>query len=148
MAIDCLSVCSRADRIQLQQVILNLMMNAIEAMSGVSEGPRELLVRSGIDGSKQVEISVQDSGPGIDPESLDHLFEAFYTTKAQGLGMGLAISRSIIDAHGGRLWASAKSRQRCDVAVHLTDPWRESARFRLQLTKLQGHRDGAFRIHI
>ena len=107
MAIDCLSVCSRADRIQLQQVILNLMMNAIEAMSGVSEGPRELLVRSGIDGSKQVEISVQDSGPGIDPESLDHLFEAFYTTKAQGLGMGLAISRSIIDAHGGRLWASA-----------------------------------------
>ena len=96
-----------ADRIQLQQVILNLMMNAIEAMSGVGEGPRELLVRSGTDESKQVVISVQDSGPGFDPESLEHLFDAFYTTKPQGLGMGLAISRSIIEAHGGRLWATA-----------------------------------------
>ena len=94
-----------ADRIQLQQVILNLMMNAIEAMSGVGQGPRELLVRSGTDESKQVVISVQDSGPGFDPKSLEHLFDAFYTTKPQGLGMGLAISRSIIDAHGGRLWA-------------------------------------------
>jgi PAS domain S-box-containing protein len=96
-----------ADRIQLQQVILNLMMNAIEAMSGVGQGPRELLVRSGIDESEYVVISVQDSGPGIDPQNLDHLFDAFYTTKPQGLGMGLAISRSIIDAHGGRLWVTA-----------------------------------------
>ncbi len=92
-----------ADRVQLQQVILNLMMNAIEAMSGLSEGPRELLIRSGPDGSEHVVISVQDSGPGIDPENLDHLFKAFYTTKPQGMGMGLAISRSIIEAHGGRL---------------------------------------------
>jgi C4-dicarboxylate-specific signal transduction histidine kinase len=98
-----------ADRIQLQQVILNLMMNAIDAMSGVGQGPRELLVRSGSDQSKHVVISVQDSGPGIDPENLDHLFEAFYTTKPQGLGMGLAISRSIIEAHGGRLWATANA---------------------------------------
>ena len=98
-----------ADRIQLQQVILNLMMNAIEAMSGVGEGPRELLVRSGTDESKQVVISVQDSGPGFDPKSLEHLFDAFYTTKPQGLGMGLAISRSIIEAHGGRLWATANA---------------------------------------
>jgi C4-dicarboxylate-specific signal transduction histidine kinase len=96
-----------ADRIQLQQVILNLVMNAIEAMSGVSDGPRELLIRSGTDDSKQLMISVHDSGPGIDSENLDHLFEAFYTTKSQGLGMGLAISRSIIEAHGGRLWATA-----------------------------------------
>ncbi|MGH7846768.1 MAG: PAS domain-containing sensor histidine kinase, partial [Candidatus Binatia bacterium] len=94
-----------ADRVQLQQVILNLVMNAIEAMSGLSNGPRELLIRSGTNESKQVVISVQDSGPGIDPENLDHLFEAFYTTKPQGLGMGLAISRSIIESHGGRLWA-------------------------------------------
>ncbi len=98
-----------ADRVQLQQVILNLVMNAIEAMSGLGKGPRELLIRSGTDESKHVAISVQDSGPGIDPENLDHLFEAFYTTKPHGLGMGLAISRSIIEAHGGRLWASANT---------------------------------------
>jgi PAS domain S-box-containing protein len=98
-----------ADRVQLQQVILNLVMNAVEAMSGLSDGPRELLIRSGIDESEQVMISVQDSGPGIDPGSLDHLFEAFYTTKPQGLGMGLAISHSIIEAHGGRLWATVNA---------------------------------------
>ena len=107
-----------ADRIQLQQVILNLMMNAIEAMSGVGQGPRELLVRSGTDESKQVVISVQDSGPGIDPKSLEHLFDAFYTTKPQGLGMGLAISRSIIEAHGGRLWATANAPRRRRLSVH------------------------------
>jgi PAS domain S-box-containing protein len=99
------------DRVQLQQVILNLMMNAIEAMNGLSDGPRELLVRSGTDESEQVVIIVQDSGPGIDPENLDHLFEAFYTTKPQGLGMGLAISRSIVEGHGGRLWASANAQR-------------------------------------
>jgi PAS domain S-box-containing protein len=96
-----------ADRVQLQQVILNLMMNAIEAMNGVGEGLRELLVGSGADESKHVVISVQDSGPGFDPNSLEHLFDAFYTTKPHGLGMGLSISRSIIEAHGGRLWAAA-----------------------------------------
>lgn len=96
-----------ADRIQLQQVILNLMMNAIEAMSGSSVGPRALLVRSGTDGSQQILVSVQDSGPGLDLNSLDHLFDAFYTTKPDGLGMGLAISRSLLEVHGGRLWATA-----------------------------------------
>jgi PAS domain S-box-containing protein len=94
------------DRIQLQQVILNLIINAIEAMSGVSENPRELVVRSEKDGSQGVLIAVRDLGPGLDPESLDHLFTAFFTTKAKGMGMGLAISRSIIEAHGGRLWAT------------------------------------------
>jgi signal transduction histidine kinase len=78
-------------------------------MSGVSDGPRELLIRSSTDESEQVVISVQDSGPGIDPENLDHLFEAFQTTKPQGLGMGLAISRSIVEGHGGRLGASANA---------------------------------------
>jgi PAS domain S-box-containing protein len=109
-----------ADRIQLQQVILNLMMNAIEAMSGVGEGPRELLVRSGTDESKQVVIKVQDSGPGFDPKSLEHLFKAFYTTKPQGLGMGLAISRSIIEAHGGRLWATLNAA--CGAVFQFTLP--------------------------
>ena len=95
-----------ADRVQLQQVILNLTMNAIEAMTGAGTGPRELLVRSGTDESKQVVISVQDSGPGFDPNGVGHLFEAFHTTKPEGLGMGLAISRSIVELHGGRLSAT------------------------------------------
>jgi two-component system sensor kinase FixL len=94
------------DRIQLQQVILNLIINAIEAMSGVGEGPRELLVGSGKDELQGVRVTVRDSGPGLDPESIDHLFTAFFTTKPKGMGMGLAISRSIIQAHGGRLWAT------------------------------------------
>jgi two-component system, LuxR family, sensor kinase FixL len=95
------------DRIQLQQVILNLIINAIEAMSENNEGPRELQVVSEKDGSQEVLVAVRDSGPGLDPKSLNHLFTAFYTTKPQGMGMGLAISRSIIEAHGGRLWATA-----------------------------------------
>ena len=98
-----------ADRIELQKVILNLVMNAVEAMCGLSDSPRELLVRSGADESAQVVVSVQDSGPGIDPENLDHLFKAFYTTKPQGMGMGLAISRSIVENHGGSLWATVNA---------------------------------------
>ena len=96
------------DRIQLQQVILNLMMNAIEAMSGVSEGSTRAVGRVRREMNRRTYvIAVRDSGPGLDPKSLDHLFDAFYTTKSQGMGMGLAISRSIIEAHGGRLWATA-----------------------------------------
>jgi PAS domain S-box-containing protein len=94
------------DRIQLQQVILNLIKNAVEAMSAVSDGPRELLVSSGRDGSRGVLVAVRDTGPGFDPKALAHLFDTFYTTKPEGMGMGLAISRSIIEAHGGRLWAA------------------------------------------
>src|SRR5262249_35505599 len=96
-----------ADRIQVQQVLLNLIINAIEAMSGAGDGPQELLVRSGTDELQHVLVAVRDSGPGLDPQSLERLFDAFYTTKPHGLGMGLAISRSIIEAHGGRLWATA-----------------------------------------
>ena len=94
------------DRVQLQQVILNLMMNGIEAMSPVTDRSRDLLIRSCRYESDKVLIAVQDSGTGLETESLDHLFTAFFTTKPKGMGMGLAISRSIIEAHGGKLWAS------------------------------------------
>jgi two-component system, LuxR family, sensor kinase FixL len=94
------------DRIQLQQVILNLIMNAIEAMSGLDEGPRELLIGSGRDEANGVRVRVRDSGPGLAWDKVDRLFEAFYTTKPDGIGMGLAISRSIIETHAGRLWAT------------------------------------------
>ena len=96
----------RGDRVQLQQVILNLILNAVQAMSGVSERSRELLISTGQDASGAVLVTVQDSGPGLNPESVDSVFDAFYTTKPQGLGMGLSICRSVVDAHGGRIWAS------------------------------------------
>lgn len=95
------------DRVQLQQVLLNLIMNAIEAMSGIGAGPRALRVSSARGAATEVVIAVRDSGPGFDPQALDRLFDAFYTTKPHGLGLGLAISRRIIEAHGGRLWATA-----------------------------------------
>jgi signal transduction histidine kinase len=97
----------QGDRVQLQQVILNLMVNAIEAMSGVSEGLRELCISTAVARSADVLVTVQDSGPGLDAASLERVFEAFYTTKRGGLGIGLSICRSIVEAHGGRLWASA-----------------------------------------
>jgi C4-dicarboxylate-specific signal transduction histidine kinase len=93
------------DRVQLQQVLLNLIVNAVEAMSDVSKGTRELLITSGEVEGGYVLVAVRDSGPGLDPKCVDRLFETFYTTKATGMGMGLAICRSIIEAHGGRLWA-------------------------------------------
>jgi signal transduction histidine kinase len=97
------------DRIQLQQVLLNLIMNAVEALSEVRHVQRELLVSSAREGSNAVLVAVQDSGKGLDRAALARLFEAFYTTKPEGLGMGLAISRTIIEAHGGRLWATPNS---------------------------------------
>jgi PAS domain S-box-containing protein len=97
------------DRVQLQQVILNLIMNAVEAMSEVSEGSRELLISTSVDTPGGVIVAVRDSGLGLKPESLDHLFDPFYTTKPAGMGMGLSICRSITEAHGGRLWAGANA---------------------------------------
>ena len=97
------------DRVQLQQVVLNLVMNGIEAMSSVEERPRELMVRTQNDEADQVHVTVQDSGVGLDPQGLERIFEAFYTTKQRGMGMGLSISRSIIQNHGGKLWAVANN---------------------------------------
>jgi signal transduction histidine kinase len=94
------------DRIQLQQVILNLMLNAIEAMSEVSHLTRELSVLSVKDGPNGALVTVQDSGVGLDQSALDRIFGAFYSTKPHGMGIGLAVSQTIIQAHGGRLWAS------------------------------------------
>jgi C4-dicarboxylate-specific signal transduction histidine kinase len=95
-----------ADRVQLQQVMINLIINAIEAMAGAGDGPRELTIVSGIDDANDVVVEVHDTGPGLEPEKLDRLFQSFYTTKPDGIGMGLAISRSIVEAHGGRLSAT------------------------------------------
>ncbi|WP_349509715.1 ATP-binding protein [Bradyrhizobium sp. Tv2a-2] len=97
----------QADRVQLQQVLLNLIINAIEAMRAVAEGSRQLLITTARDGAGSIVVSLRDTGTGLDPKEADRLFEAFYTTKAEGMGMGLAICRSIVEAHGGRLWATA-----------------------------------------
>jgi signal transduction histidine kinase len=94
------------DRIQLQQVILNLILNAKEAMSATQTDPRELLITSRRGKSGEIVVAVRDSGKGLDPESITRIFAPFFTTKPDGMGMGLAISRSIVEAHGGQLWAT------------------------------------------
>jgi len=98
-----------ADRIQLQQVCLNLIVNAIESIKELRGGPRNLLVRAEKDPSDGVLLTFSDTGAGFDSEEAEHIFNAFYTTKPEGMGMGLAISRSIIEAHGGRMWASGNA---------------------------------------
>jgi signal transduction histidine kinase len=91
------------DRVQLQQVLLNLIMNGVEAMTTVTNWPRMLFLQSQTYESHSVLVAVQDSGVGLDPQDMDRIFDTFFTTKSSGMGMGLAISRSIIEAHGGRL---------------------------------------------
>ena len=108
------------DRVQLQQVVLNLVMNGVEAMSSVEERPRELIVRTRNDDVGQVRVTVQDSGIGLDPQSMERMFDAFYTTKHGGMGMGLSISRSIIQNHGGKLWAVANEGP--GISVQFTIP--------------------------
>jgi len=93
--------------VQLQQVILNLIINAVEAMSSMRDGARELLICTEKAESNGALVTVRDSGPGLNLKSVDRLFEAFYTTKFQGMGIGLPICRSIIEAHGGQMWAGA-----------------------------------------
>jgi len=93
------------DRVQLQQVILNLLMNALEAMSDINDRPRHLIVKTQPDEGDRVRLSIQDSGVGFEPKVADKLFKPFYTTKGSGMGIGLSVSRSIIESHHGRLWA-------------------------------------------
>jgi PAS domain S-box-containing protein len=100
-----------ADRVQLQQVMVNLIENAIEAMSFVADGSRVLHLKTELDGARNILITVEDSGPGIDPNIIERIFGRFFTTKTEGMGMGLAICRSIIEAHNGRLWAEARDDQ-------------------------------------
>jgi signal transduction histidine kinase len=94
------------DRVQLQQVVINLLINGVEAMAPITDRPREILIRSHQHEAGQVLVAVLDSGIGIDSEIAEKLFSAFFTTKPSGMGMGLSISRSIIRAHGGRMWVS------------------------------------------
>jgi signal transduction histidine kinase len=97
----------RGDRVQLQQVLLNLVTNAIQAMSGVGDRPRILTIRSQRCERDEILVEVEDTGTGLDPNDIDQIFESMFTTKPDGMGMGLSISKSIVEAHGGRLWASA-----------------------------------------
>ena len=110
----------QGDRVQLQQVILNLLINAIEAMSGMKEGPRELLISTSMNESNDVAVSVRDSGPGLNSDSLKRLFDPFYTTKSDGMGLGLSICQSIVEEHRGRIWATANVPR--GAAFHFTIP--------------------------
>jgi signal transduction histidine kinase len=111
---------TNGDRIQLQQVIINLPLNGIHAMCEVYERPRELLVQTRREEEGYLLVQVRDGGTGIDPAHMRQLFKSFFTTKANGMGMGLSICRSIIEAHGGRIWASANTGP--GATFHITLP--------------------------
>jgi len=115
----------QGDRVQLQQVVLNLILNAVEAMSAVAEGERELLISTEQRQTGGVLVAVRDSGPGIVPENLERVFEAFYTTKSTGVGMGLSICRTIVNAHGGRLWADVNAPRGAVFQLTLPDEEKE-----------------------
>jgi signal transduction histidine kinase len=110
----------RGDRVQLQQIIVNLVMNAVEAMSPVDLGMRELQIGTGKDLEDHIFVTVRDSGPTLETECLDRFFEAFYSTKPRGMGIGLSICRSIVETHGGRIWATANVPH--GVTLHITLP--------------------------
>ena len=113
----------QGDRVQLQQVLLNLIINAVEAMSSSDAGSRRLLISSANSESNNVSVEVRDSGPGFPETSGEQIFQAFYTTKADGLGMGLSICRSIVEAHGGQLRAAAGDPAGAIFTLHPTRPF-------------------------
>src|SRR5262249_46662920 len=108
------------DRVQLQQVLLNLLVNAFDALAAVVDHPREVTVRVRALGAEEVQLDVSDTGPGIGAEALETLFESFVTTKAGGMGMGLSVSRSIVRAHEGRIWA--ENNQEGGASFHVVLP--------------------------
>jgi PAS domain S-box-containing protein len=114
------------DRVQVQQVIMNLVLNAVEALSSVDEAARDVLISTEQSRTNGVLVAVRDLGPGIDPEHVERVFDAFYTTKSSGVGMGLSICRSIIEAHGGRLWADANEPRGAVFQFTLPSPQRSS----------------------
>jgi C4-dicarboxylate-specific signal transduction histidine kinase len=113
-----LSPIVQADRAQLQQVVLNLIINAVEAMSSMREEARELLICTEKEESNGVLVAIRDSGPGLDLKTVNRLFEAFYSTKVRGVGIGLTVCRSIIEAHGGRMWAGENEPSGRLLSVH------------------------------
>jgi two-component system sensor kinase FixL len=110
----------RGDKVQLQQVMINLLLNAFDALKGAPAVEREVVVRAETNGAGAVEVAIRDRGTGLTSDNLDRIFQPFFTTKREGLGMGLAISRSIIEAHGGRLWAENNDGQ--GATFHFTVP--------------------------
>ena len=112
------------DRVQLQQVLLNLIMNGVEAMRGVTERTREPTVSSALAEPSSVLVAIEDTGTGLNPAVADRMFRPFFTTKPEGTGMGLAICRSIVEAHGGRLWVSQRAPAPHGADVRFTVPLR------------------------
>jgi PAS domain S-box-containing protein len=117
----------RGDRVQLQQVILNLVLNAADAMMGVVDRPRDLIIGTGADPDGGVRLWVRDAGVGFDPQDAERLFDAFYTTKAEGMGIGLSISRSVIQSHDGRLWATPNDGPGATFCFRLPDERRQTS---------------------
>jgi C4-dicarboxylate-specific signal transduction histidine kinase len=129
-----------ADRIQLQQVALNLLLNAADAMKTVEDRPRRVVIRTGLE-NEHVTLSVQDVGVGIQPEITEKIFDAFYTTKTGGMGVGLSVSRSIIERHQGRIWAASNDGPGVTFHVTIARTPTES-RSRTEITKLMSTQDG------
>ena len=127
----------RGDRVHIQQVLLNLILNGMDALHGTSLEDRRVNVTARLDGAQIVEIAVGDAGHGIPADVLAQIFDPFFTTKPNGMGMGLAISRTIIEAHGGRLWAENSERRRRSVSFHAAD--RGGGRRRMSVTEPTVH---------
>ena len=127
-------------------MILNLIVNSVEAMKGMSERPRELLITTAKAEPNGLLVAIQDSGPGVAPGDVERVFEPFYSTKPDGLGMGLSICRSIVEAHGGKLWATGEPAQGCGLSIDLGGARRCRASIRRSLFRNRrprlGHRGG------